>query len=65
VHLRTSVARKVKSLAKDRRGQGLIEYALIILLVALAALTALIAFGGNNNNGILGPSVSAIANVEH
>ncbi len=54
---------RVRSIAKDRRGQGLVEYALIIGLVALAAISALVYFG-SQNNGVLGPSVSAIANVE-
>ena len=55
----------ILSIAKDRRGQGLVEYALIILLVALAALSALIAFSSGTNSSIMGPSVSAISNVEN
>ncbi len=57
------MVRKSRSIAKDRRGQGLVEYALIIGLVALAAISALVYFG-SAQNGVLGPSASAIANVE-
>ena len=35
-----------KFLAQDESGQGLVEYALLISLVALAVVAAVIAFGG-------------------
>ncbi len=57
------MAKKSRSIVKDRRGQGLVEYALVLGLVALAAITALV-FLGNGANATAWTSASAIANVE-
>jgi Flp pilus assembly pilin Flp len=57
------MAKKSRSLAKDRRGQSLVEYALILALVALAAIAALI-YTGSQTNGVAWTGANAIANVE-
>jgi Flp pilus assembly pilin Flp len=36
----------------DDRGQGLVEYALILALIAIAAVTALSVLGKRNNNSL-------------
>ena len=42
----------VKSLLtlKDEKGQGMVEYALIIVLIAIAAIVAMKFLGGSVNN---------------
>ena len=35
---------------KDEKGQGLVEYALIVVLIALAAIVAMKFLGGSVNN---------------
>jgi Flp pilus assembly pilin Flp len=57
------MAKKSRSLAKDRRGQSLVEYALVLALVALATIGALV-FLGTNANTTAWIGASAIANVE-
>jgi pilus assembly protein Flp/PilA len=41
------VMKLLKSLIKEEKGQGLVEYALIIALIAIAAIIALEALGGH------------------
>ena len=57
------MAKKPQSLAKDRRGQSLVEYALILALVALACIAALI-YTGSQTTGVAWTGANAIANVE-
>ena len=51
---------ELESMLEAREGQGLVEYALIIVLVSLVAMVGLTALGGgidavfNTINGILG-----------
>ncbi len=40
----------LNALWRDESGQGLVEYALIIALVAIAVIVALTALGGRINN---------------
>jgi len=44
----------------DDSGQGLLEYALIIAFVALAAYAALATFGKRTNNNLYAPIVNAV-----
>ena len=37
---------------RDSRGQGLVEYALILALITVVAVTALAFFGQRNNNSL-------------
>jgi len=37
--------RRINALVSNRRGQGLVEYALILVLIAIAVITALTAVG--------------------
>ena len=48
----------VKLFAFDDTGQGLLEYALIILLVALVAIGGLRFFGSTVNNSLVAPAVN-------
>ena len=41
---------KVKALRDDEEGQGLVEYALILVLVSIVAIGALAAIGTNVTN---------------
>jgi pilus assembly protein Flp/PilA len=41
---------KVKALRDDEEGQGLVEYALILVLVSIVAIGALAAIGTNVSN---------------
>lgn len=45
--LRLYVAAKTYATTGDERGASLVEYALLVALVALAAISALILLGGN------------------
>jgi len=54
------MARTLRKFVRDRRGVSLVEYALIICLVSVAALSALRLFSSNTNNGLLGPSANTI-----
>ena len=54
---------RVLSIAKDERGQGLVEYALIIALVAMAAVIAM-RFFGSQTNGMMTNTSNTIGNVE-
>ncbi|MDZ7638020.1 MAG: Flp family type IVb pilin [Bryobacterales bacterium] len=38
---------KIRAFLKDESGQDLVEYALLLALIVLAALTGVGAFGGN------------------
>lgn len=42
----TSLMKKVRGFIRDEEGQGLVEYALILALVAIAVIVALTALGG-------------------
>ena len=44
------VLSKLMSFFKKERGQGMVEYGLIIALVAIAVITAITLLGGNLNN---------------
>ena len=44
----------------DSRGQGLLEYALIIGIVSIAAVAALTALSNKTTNTLLNPSASAL-----
>lgn len=39
----------IESLIKNEEGQGLVEYALILVLIAIAVIVALTALGGKVN----------------
>ena len=54
---------RVRSIAKDRRGQGLVEYALVIALIALVAVIALNFFGTKASN-MMTNTANTISNVE-
>jgi pilus assembly protein Flp/PilA len=43
----------MKRFFKEEEGQGLVEYALIITLIALAVVVALTAFGGGISNSFI------------
>jgi Flp pilus assembly pilin Flp len=49
-----------RRLLRDERGQGLVEYALIITLVSVAAFAALSLMGHKTNNTLIGPAASAM-----
>jgi Flp pilus assembly pilin Flp len=49
-----------RRLLRDERGQGIIEYALIISLVSVAAFAALSLLGHKTNNTLIGPAASAM-----
>jgi Flp pilus assembly pilin Flp len=49
---RSARMRAVKALRHGERGQGLVEYGLILLLVALAAFASLNYFGQKTNNSL-------------
>ena len=40
-----SVKRKIKSISEKMRGQGLVEYALILVFVAIVVIVAVTVFG--------------------
>ncbi len=40
------------AMIEDDSGQGLVEYALILVLVALVAISAMTFLGGKNNNSL-------------
>jgi pilus assembly protein Flp/PilA len=42
--------KKVLSVLKNEKGQGMVEYGLIIALVSIAVIVAITALGGNLNN---------------
>jgi pilus assembly protein Flp/PilA len=44
--MRHRIVRRLKECARDQRGQSLVEYALILVLVAVVAVVALTALGG-------------------
>ncbi len=44
------VRKMLRSLTKGERGQGMVEYGLIIALVAIAVIAALFLLGGNLSN---------------
>lgn len=49
VYVQNLVAEMTQSLVKPRKGQGLIEYVLIVVLIALAAFVAMQLLGGTIN----------------
>jgi pilus assembly protein Flp/PilA len=49
----------IRSAYRTQRGQGLVEYALILALIAIVAIAALI-FMGNQISGILGEIGTAV-----
>lgn len=42
--------KRMLSLLKDDKGQGMVEYGLIIALIAIAVIAAVTALGGNLRN---------------
>jgi Flp pilus assembly pilin Flp len=46
------IIKAIISVVRDDRGQGLVEYALIIALVSLAAISALAFFGQRDKNSL-------------
>lgn len=46
----TAVGQKLRRLGRDEEGQGMVEYGLIIGLVAIAVVVALVALTGGLNN---------------
>lgn len=42
--------KKFVQMLKDENGQGMVEYGLILGLIAIAAVTVLVALGGKINN---------------
>jgi pilus assembly protein Flp/PilA len=46
----TKFIQKVKALRDGEEGQGMVEYALILVLVSIIAITALTAIGTNVTN---------------
>jgi len=49
-----------RRLLRDDRGQGILEYALIISLASVAAFAALSFLGFKTNNTLIGPAASAV-----
>jgi pilus assembly protein Flp/PilA len=45
-----SFCKKAKQVLSNDRGQGLVEYALILVLIALVAVAAMTTLGGKVNN---------------
>jgi len=50
----------MRAMLLDSKGQGLLEYALIISLIAVVAVGTLIALGGKTNTTLLSPAASAM-----
>jgi pilus assembly protein Flp/PilA len=53
LELNTYIARRVTALAdraRGQRGQGMVEYGLILVLVSIAVVVALTALGGQLNS---------------
>ena len=48
--IKKSIVRQVEALATREEGQGLVEYALILVLVSIVAIAALTALGTNVSN---------------
>lgn len=53
----------VRLLAADDAGQGLVEYALIIALIALAAVGALTLLGNNTNSNLYSHIGNAMSGI--
>ena len=54
VNLKIFLSRYLMSMKAKRKGQGLVEYALIIALIALVTVAALTSMGQTVNSGLLG-----------
>ena len=55
--------RKMISFLKEDKGQGMVEYGLIIALVAIAVIAAITALGGNLKNvfGIINENLGDVS----
>jgi Flp pilus assembly pilin Flp len=53
----------ISSVIRDDRGQGLLEYSLIIALVAMTAVVSLRFFGGQVNNSLFNVILNAMSNI--
>ncbi len=63
--LSTAIVARFQSVMTTERGAGMVEYALLIGLIALVAIVSVTAFGGSlgsKNEGISGSIQDAIAN---
>ena len=54
--------RVLRALRRDERGQGLVEYALIIVLIAVVCIASLNYFGQKTNNS-LSNTANTVGNV--
>ncbi len=49
--------------ARSRKGQGLVEYAMILVLVAIVVLLALTGLGSVTHDTLLGPAANMMGNA--
>lgn len=53
----------IRRISAAERGQGLMEYALILTFVSIALIGALMVFGGATNDGLYSNILSQMARV--
>lgn len=59
----TSRRSTLKRFCREEEGQSLVEYGLLISLIALVAVVAIRIFGNGVNNGLYGNANTSMANL--